>query len=327
MRFDEHYYTEIAASPRKGIKHLGGDDERYSMPPNDFLDLIDYIKRSNNGKLSSVNANIGEKVDGMRLIFGLNGKNDFFIESSRSGPVYDIGKFRKFTIDRKGESDPISEGYEDILVQLKDNKQLQEYLKTINTPSGLKIQTEVFYLPLSKSNESDSSLVKFVAIWYKKDKMGDWATFVVINATDGKGRPFPHQQVEEIKNDLKKLSNDKIKFETTDIDDFESVDLSQEIKQAENIISGLEDKYNKRIEDIVNNPSRKRDVLEQKKCIKDEMLMLQKEFANKLKKLIKGGKFGKETEGIIFDCGNDIIFKIVSDKFKEAKKAYNRREE
>jgi len=323
MNFTDFYFTEVEATPRKGIKHIyGGDEGKYSMAPEDFLEIIKFIKDSNKGHLNTANTKISEKADGFSLRFGLDEKNRFFIESSHSGPVYDEGKFREFTIGKKGQTDPISEGYEDILKQLKNNKEIQNYLKSINTPSGIKIQVEVFYLPIGKNSGND--LVKFVATWYRKEKLGSWATFVVINAMDGKGRPLPADKVQKIKEDLTEMSTKELKFEYGDIPDFKEIDMSPEINKVEIFINKIEKEYGQKIDDIIKNPSRQKSVLEQKRKIKHELLKIQHEFSRKLSELIKTGKFGEDFEGLVFELGNQIMFKVVSDRFKEAKAAYNK---
>jgi hypothetical protein len=314
--------TEVKATPRKGIQHVyGGEEGKYSMAPEDFLEIIKFIKDSNKGHLNTANTRISEKADGFSLKFGLDENNKFFIESSHSDPIYDEGKFREFTVGKKGQTDPVTEGYEDILKQLKNNKEIQEYLKSINTPSGIKIQVEAFYLPIG--NVSGNDLVKFVATWYKKEKLGNWATFIVINVMDGKGRPLPSDKVAKIKEDLKNLSTKELKFDYGDLPDFKDIDLTPEIKKVELFINKIEKEYGQKIDDVIKNPSRQRSVLEQKRKIKQEMLKLQHEFSRKLGDLIKTGKFGDEYEGLVFELANGILFKVVSDRFKEAKKAYN----
>lgn len=258
------------------------------------------------------------------FFFGVDKDGKFFVESSHSGPIFDEGKFRQFTIGKRGQTDPVTEGYEDILKELKNYDKLQKYLKSINTPSGIKIQTEAFYLPIGKGSEEDSSLVKFVATWYKKEKLGEWATFVVINATDGKGRPLEQEKVQKIKEDLKNLSTNGIRFDYGDISDFNEVDLTPEIQQVEKFINTIEDEYGQKIDDIINNPSRKQTPMEQKRRIKQELLNFQKEFSRKLSSLIKTGKFGDEFEGLVFEIGDNISFKIISDRFTKAKKQYNK---
>jgi hypothetical protein len=322
--FTNFYYESVVASSRKGIPHLYEPTGNYSLSPKDFLNIIDFIKKSNEGKLNSVIAHWQEKMDGFHLSFGINSDNKFFIESSHSNPIYDSGKFRQFTVDKKGESDPISEAFEDILVELKDNKKLQSYLKSINTPNGIKIQTECFYMPLGKSNPEDNSVVKFVATWYKKEKLGNWATFVVLNVTDGKGNPLHHDKVNEIKDGFKKLSTNTIKFDDSDVPEFDEVDLSKEIEMVKKFVGDIEKEYGEKIDSILNDSSRKKGVLERKRRIKEEILKFQKEFSNKLSKLIKNGKFGEETEGIVIDLANGVLMKVTTDRFKEAKKQYNK---
>ena len=325
MNFVNHYFKEVVTTNRQGIQHIyGGDQGQYSMKPNDFLDIIKFIKSSNEGRLNAANTSISEKADGFSLRIGLDAEDKFFIESSHSGPIYDEGKFRQFTIDKKGETNPVTEGYEDILLTLKNDPKLQKYLQSINTPSGIKIQTESFYLPIGKGSEEDDSVVSFVATWYKKEKLGTWATFVIINATDGKGRPMEADKVQKIKEDMVELSTPKIKFAFGDIPDFSEVDMTPEIAQVEEYINKIEQEYGQKIDDIVNNPSRKKPVQEQKRRIKQELLTLQKEFAKKLGGLIKSGKFGEEYEGLVFELANGVMFKVVSDRFKQAKKEYNR---
>jgi len=323
MNFISHYFTEMEDTPRVGIKHIyGGEQGKYSMRPEDFLEIIRFIKDSNKGYLNTANTRISEKADGFSLKFGLDENDRFFIESSHSGLVYDESKFINFALGKKGEIDPITSGYVDILKTLKNNSKLQNYLKSINTPSGIKIVVEAFYLPIGKTSGND--LVKFVATWYRKEKLGSWATFVVINAIDGKGRPLPADKVQKIKEDLKEMSTKELKFDYGDIPDFKEVDLSPEINKVEMFINKIEKEYGQKIDDIIKNPSRQKSALEQKRKIKQEMLKLQHEFSKKLGELIKTGKFGQEYEGLVFELGNQIIFKVVSDRFKEAKSAYNK---
>lgn len=324
MNFVNHYFKEVVATHRKGIQHIyGGDEGQYSMKPADFIDIINFIKDSNEGKLNAANTSISEKADGFSLRIGLDENNNFFVESSHSGPIFDEGKFRQFTINKKGETDPVSEGYEDILKTLKNDEKLQEYLKSINTPSGIKIQTECFYMPIGKGTAGDNTVVKFVATWYKKEKIGEWATFVIINATDGKGRPMEAAKVQKIKEDMVKLSTPKIKFSFGDIPDFSEIDMTPEIEKVREYINKIEQEFGQKIDEIILNPSRKQSAIEQKRKIKNELLILQKEFARKLGGLIKSGNFGDEYEGLVFELANGVMFKVVSDRFKEAKKSYN----
>lgn len=320
MRFKEHYFKEIVATPRKGIEHIyGGEEGRYSMKPKDFLDVLEYIK-SQGGSIDPSYVALSEKADGFSLRFGLDEKDKFFIESSHSGPVSDEGSFRKFVISKRGETSPIAEGFEDILKKLKDNKKLQDYLQSIKTSTGIKIQTEAFYLPIAKKHETNSTLVKFIATWYSKEKLGKWATFVVINALDGEGNFVSDEKLNEIKKGLKAVSDEDIKFEDSDISEFGRLDMTNEINKIQNFINSIEKEQGRKLDEILAD--RKKSGSEAKKKVKAQMLDFQKEFAKKLGNIVKGGKFG-EYEGLVFKLANGVLFKVVTDRFKEAKKAFN----
>ena len=126
--------------------------------------------------------NITEKFDGFGIRFGLDQDKRFFIESSRSGPVFDAGTFRNFAIKKFGSSNPIAEGYEDIFITLQQNPKLQAVLKKYWEPSGLKVIAEALYLPNKKEEikEGDDDYVVFVATRYKKP----YSYFVGLSKTD-----------------------------------------------------------------------------------------------------------------------------------------------
>lgn len=70
MNFIKYYFSEVSSSPRTGIQHIyGGSYGQYSMKPKDFLDIIRFIKSSNEGKLNKANTNLSEKMDGFRFFF------------------------------------------------------------------------------------------------------------------------------------------------------------------------------------------------------------------------------------------------------------------
>lgn len=318
MNFAKYYFIEVNKTPKKNIPHIyGGEHGEYSMGPDDFIEIINYIK-SNGGYIDPSNISLSEKIDGFSLKFGLNKDNKFFVESARSGPIYDEGKFREFTINKKGKTTPIAEAFEAIFKILKNNKELQDYLKNINTDTGIKIQVETFYLPLAKEQNND--LVKFVATWYRKDKLGKIATFVVLNVYDGIGNELSQTKVNEIKRNLKKLNTDDIKFEDSDIMDFGKINLSQDINNIEKFINNIEREQGRKINEILLD--KRKDLSDIKKEIKSQFLKFQKEFSDKLGSLVKNGKFG-EYEGLVFKLANGIMFKVVTERFRKAKQEYN----
>jgi len=310
MNFDKYYFKEdVDSSPREGIKHLYNSNKRYSLSQEDFLDIVNYLN-ANDSRLDSVNSSITEKADGFSLKFGLDADDRFFIESSNSDPIYDEGEFNKFTLDKKGQTDPISEGYEDILVTLKNNEKLQEFLRDINTYSGIKIITECFYMPLADVDE-DSDSVKFIATWYKKKLVGSWATFVVLDVLDGRTNSLDNS--EDIKKQLMSLSDNKIKFVDNKVN-IEPIDFSKELETVKNFINKIEQEYGTNIKEILNSK-----VDNKKLLIKNTINNFQKQFSNKLKSLVNSGNFG-DYEGLVISLYNGLIFKVISDNFTRNKK-------
>jgi len=72
---------------RVGIQHLN------KLKPMDFINLVKMFKEEMGGKISDKNASISLKVDGFGCRFGLDPKDNFFLESSNSGP-----QFKQFSI-------------------------------------------------------------------------------------------------------------------------------------------------------------------------------------------------------------------------------------
>jgi len=318
MKFSKYYFTEVVDTPRKGIPHMFSGE--YSMTPLEFIKTIRYIKSNNGGMIGPSNTKVTEKADGFSLIIGLDKDDRFFVESSHSGPVFDEGEFRKYTINKTGKTSKFSECYEDILKKLKSNSKLQKYLKSIKTDSGIKIQTEALYIPIG---EISGSSIRFVATNYDIDRLGSWASFIIFNVLDGNGEQLDEDTILNIKKELHSMSTDELKFDYGDVDSYQSIDMSSEIDEVDSLISEFELEYHNKIDDIINNSDRSKVVVDQKKNIKQSLLSLQKKISNKLSNIITNGKFGDEYEGVILDVGNGFKFKIISDRFKEAKKQYN----
>ena len=215
----------VKETTRKTMEHLY--HEKYGMHPLDFIEIVDWIERQANQNISSTNAKFSEKADGIGLRFGLDEDNRFFLESSRSGPQYDKGSFGKFATNKTGNTNKISDAYDDIHSQLFDHKELNTILKQYNE-NGIKVVGEGFYLPNGIEHESDKDLIKFIATYYKRSNLGNWATFVLFDVLDGNG--IKHPDAKKIISQIKKLSNDYIKFEDPSTDVSDSVSFTDEIK-------------------------------------------------------------------------------------------------
>ena len=313
----------MAATTRKGIPHLGGDTSNI-VDEHVFLDLLNFIEQNYNSIITPQKINITEKFDGFGIRFGKDQDKKFFIESSRSGPVYDAGTFRNFAIKKFGSSNPIAEGYEDIFITLQQNPTIQGILKKYWEPSGLKVIAEALYLPNKKEEikEGDDDYVVFVATRYKKAKLGSWATFILFNATDGNGKELEENKKQSLFDDLKNASTSDIKFETPDLQEISDIDVSKEIQQVKKFIEDIENQYKAKINDILANKSRKKSDMEIKNAVKSKIIEFQKVLANKIARNIIKGKLG-DIEGVVFKLANGLMFKVVSDAFKEAKKQSN----
>jgi hypothetical protein len=195
-------YEAIKKTKRVGIDHLN------KLKPMDFIKLVKMFKEEMGGKISEKNASISLKVDGFGCRFGLDPAGNFFLESSNSGPQFKPKAFTQYTIGRKGKADKISIAYDELFQSLKKNKKLQKILKDNNTLTGIKIIAECLYNPIGNK---DKGKIKFVAIEYDLDKLGDIGTMVLIKAMDGNGdNDLPDSK--QIINQIKKISNSDYLF-------------------------------------------------------------------------------------------------------------------
>ena len=324
MKTFSKFIKEVSATTRKSIPHLGSDTSN-NIDERVFLELLDFIEQNYKNIITPDKVNITEKFDGFGIRFGLDSNKKFFIESSRSGPVYDAGTFRNFAINKFGSSNPIAESYEDIFKTLSSCKELQDILKKYTEQSGIKILAEALYLPNKKEDggEGEDEYVVFIATRYKKQKLGTWATFILFDAIDGDSVEFDQNKKTALFDDLKRLSTNEIKFETPEINEISSIDVSRETSQVKNFVNQIEKKYGKAINDLLSNPSRKRSDLQIKNAVKNKILQFQKELATKIASGIMKGKLG-DIEGVVFKLANGVMFKVVSDAFKKAKAERNK---
>lgn len=326
MKTFSKFIREVTNTTRKSIPHLGSDTSN-NVSPDVFLDLLKFLEDNYNSVVTPDKVNITEKFDGFGIRFGLDSDKKFFIESSRSGPVYDSGTFRNFATNKFGKSNPIAEGYEDIFEKLKNDKGVQNILRKFTDQSGIKIVAEALYLPnkIEEIENGDDSFVVFIATRYKKSKLGDWATFILINALDGNGKELEQNKKAALFSELKQSSTSTTKFETPEISssDISDIDVSNEVKAVKRFVNMMEKKYSKSINELLSSSSRKRSDLQIKNAVKSQILQFQKDLASKLAGSIMGGKLG-DIEGVVFKLADGLMFKVVSDAFKKAKAERNK---
>lgn len=206
--FKEYLKEDVQQTKREGIDHL------QKMKDLEFIDFFKKIQKDFGGKLKNIPVQL--KVDGLGFRIGKDSNGKTFVESSRSGPVYDEGSFSKFTL-AKGTADQVSieraGHYDDILKFFKNSK------LTNDLPNDTKVVVEVFYNPLA--NKEDD-WITFVTVKYDKNKLGSLMTLFphkVLVASTGETHPDEKQILES----LYKMTNSEVKIlnpylSTSDID-------------------------------------------------------------------------------------------------------------
>jgi len=222
---------------RKGIKHLFNHCNQ--MSNKEFGKLSETIKKLK--VISNENSTASEKIDGFGFRFGVDQDNNFFVESSRSGPVYESGVFTNYTIAKFGKTNEISEAYESLFYTLKRNFKLRAILQKY---TGIKIVCECLFYSLGVCN---NGLMKFVTIEYDESKLGQFATFSLIKVVDSEGNDLDCNVIQE----LLSISDDEIKYIYPKIESFK-IDFSDMTEL--NIREALHDRFSKCISSSVLGP-------------------------------------------------------------------------
>ena len=173
---------------RKGIKYLTGTNQ---ISDKEFVKFLLSIPEK---KLTNQNSSISEKLDGFGFRFGYDGK--FFVESSRSGPVYESGVFNSYTEKKFGKKNAISEAYESLFENLGRNEKIQEILKVKHI---------------------------IVFLWF--------ATFGFIKIEDENGNDIQSNMFQQLQN----ISDEKIKFVDSTLKEYD-ICLNCELKEFDNIL-------------------------------------------------------------------------------------------
>lgn len=296
---------EIRSSKRIGIEHLS------KLKPLEFLNLIKYFQDDLKGIISSEKVKINIKIDGCGIRFGIDSNQDFFIESSNSGPQFKQNAFSDFTKNKFGSSNEISDSYDDVFGELKSYKPLQSYLKN-NFPNGIKIFAELLYTPLAKEIGDQ---LQFLVIKYDKKNLGNKFSLILYKVEDVNGKGLKNEK--QIFEDLKKFSNNDIVIDDQTIS-YEDINISYEINS---LLKILEDYDN--LEQILTS----RKSIDKK--TKDIVISLIQQVQNNISDKIINTKFnhrfsGKEIEGLVLYFSNDKIVKVTSDIYNKGKEEFNK---
>jgi len=308
---------------RVGVQHLYSEykPDQYSMSFENFKELV-YTLKDNSGVINPANSSVSEKADGLSIKFGVTPEDKFFLQGSYTEPVTD-GNF-----EGKIKHEPTKRAFTENFKKIKELvfNILYKYKKNLDL-GGIRVQAEWLYSPFALSREENSNLVYFVATNYERDKLGSWSTFPIINITDFWGRQISENLLYDITNSLVNLSNEEVKFLPLNIDVFEPIDLSREMRGAIYDIESFETQ-NPDYESVLYSTSRKRPDQEEKKKIRQKLIKMllphQKQMHLKILNVLGrlAGKLG-EYEGIVIKLkrlnGEPFMFKIINPKFHTQK--------
>lgn len=297
--------SEVVASKRSGIQHFE------QLKPLEFIELLEKLE-SSGGVIPKGEEHFTEKIDGFGLRFGLSTEGKFFIESSRSGPVFSPGHFISYATSKGATDLKIPMAYEDLFKTLSSNKELIKILNDYSN-DGIKVIAECLYNPLGRELNNK---IEFIATKYDKNKLGSIATLVMFTALSG---PDFKDSISNSKECLKKitlLTSSSIKFSTLPSLKNEKINLNVEIKSLKDLIT------NKDYKTLLT--SRKGDDKPLRKALEMAIEELKEKTLDKiLNSLSQIGAFGDEYEGSVLKLSDGSTYKFISPRFKTRKKDYN----
>lgn len=296
MSFKDSY---VQPTKRKSIQHLY--DEKNPMKPLDFLSFCSTIKE-NGFKVSNSNSKLTEKIDGFGFRFGLDAFSNFFVESSNSGPIFSSGAFRKYSIEKHGISNEISEAYEQLFEYLRNDKHLKFILQLQmgqHNSNGIKVVCECLFTSIGKKIENKR---KFVSIEYDGEQLGTFATISIIKVIDNSGNEI------DCISELTKHSNKELKIIYPVVNEYD-FDFSSEIRKIGDI---------EQTKEIVKNLKKDEDSVTKKNEKKQLLLQIQKEMKEEILKKFENGILGKSFEGFVLEMDSFIV-KVVHDDFRNGK--------
>lgn len=241
---------------------------------------------------------------------GSDSKGKFFIESSSSGPQFEHGAFGNFTKNKFGESNPISDSYDDVFKELKNHKPLQQYIKQF--PEGVKLFCELLYTPLAKQIEDK---LQFLVIKYDKGTLGKKFSLIFFKAEDLEGKQLKNES--QIFSDLKKLSTADIVMDDQTVN-YSDIDINYEVDSFYEMIKDFTD-----IKSILT--SRKAIDKNTKNALIEIIQKAQQTISDKIIKTNFNHKFkGDQMEGIVIYFQSGQVVKIVSPEYKTGKIEFNK---
>lgn len=274
----------------KGKTHLTHlfNDNRTQMSQSGFLSLIDYISSCDN-IFSEENFKVSEKIDGSTTLIGVD-EEGVYVEK--------YGTTEKFRPNTNQEMP----GKARVLLDIASNPELVSFLQDVRNEYGMtfiKVQFEMLLSAFSRSQDK----LQIILVPYDKEKFGSQGGGFIVQVIGDDLQPLPSQ--EELKTAIANIMSSP-EFTVHSIEDcnlhYEPIDLTEFVVQLELKLqprSGLDKK------EVIQNG--------------------QKELQSLLTSHFPKGKYGDFYEGLVVTCGNGVMFKMTSDKFKTLINAHNER--
>lgn len=198
---------------RVNIKHF------HSISNKEFDNYLSYLQRDHSGFINNSHK-VVLKIDGLNGKFGKDEHGSIFFESAKSGPVFRVGEFEKYT-KMKPECTEKSifraKQYDNILSSLKYGK-LHHIVSVL--PNNTKVDCEILFNSL-KTDETDTH-IKFVHTFYKKSILGTYITILPYQI-------FPEN--ESLFKKLLSLSNSETRIINPIMSIIFNIDINHEIKE------------------------------------------------------------------------------------------------
>lgn len=289
------FKESVTTTKRVSMVHL------QQMKPLEFIDFAVGVKSKLGGKLKDIP--VALKIDGGGFRVGRDAAGKVFVESSRSGPVYDVGSFAQFTRDKGKDEESISRAahYDDMLHWFKQWGWLAKL------ENDTKIVLEILYNPMA---EIVKDKIKFVSINYDKAKLGSLMTLVPFDVLIAStGDTHPNKDI--ILKSMRAQSSSQVKIVDPKLAVSE-IDVSAQIKFVDLITPQVVELIQSRKH---TDKAAKQAWIDAIQIAKDELA----EYLLSHPNIIGKDMLGPDIEGMVFEIGGKSV-KVTTPEFKASKK-------
>ena len=320
---------QLAQGARRGIKHLYNPGNGAELDALGFLELVDELNKTGGILENEKNINITEKADGTAFAFGIDDEGQFFTMKSKGAPRHSaneiIQRCLAGTEQKQGKAIVTVDAMNTakMFKKLEINTKIQKILMDIAKKYGSSKVTSEMMLTGSGMINKKTNQIRFVGTNYDIDKLGTFATLVIIKVTDVYDNPVSNAN--QIIDELCDCSTPELKIENTKLEEVKPIDISGQLKVINKEIKDIDDTLREQqglsIKEVLESKVMTKTAKEIKRNVKNSINKLQKILNDALVEALKeiGGKWGTDYEGRVFQFGNGQMVKITTDKFKEFK--------